>query len=100
MVRRTFWMLVGVGLGAWMVLRVQRAASRLTPNGALEVAQRHIRHLRNDVTAALDEGRRAKRATEQDLRQVARSRPAIDTAARPSLPSAPAKPAEEIPGRR
>jgi len=98
MVRRTFWMLVGAGLGAWMVVKVQQAASRLTPAGAAESARRHVRHLRNDVTAALEEGRRAKRDTEQDLRQAARSRPAIDTAARPAL--APANPAEEPPIRR
>lgn len=109
MVRRTFWMLVGAGLGAWMVVKVQRAAARLTPSGALTAASRHVRHLRNDVAAALDEGRRAKRATEQELRQTARSRPAIDIASRPALSSQLApearltpsrSPSQEIPGRR
>lgn len=98
MVRRTFWMLVGAVLGVWMVTKVQRAASRLTPSGAVEAAGRHVRHLRNDVSAALAEGCRAKRATEAELRQAARSRPAIDVAARQGLPSA--RPAEEIPVRR
>lgn len=81
MVRRTFWMLVGVALGAWMVLKVQEAASRLTPSGAVEAAQRQVRHLRNDLSAALAEGRRAKQATEAELRQAARPRPAIDVSA-------------------
>jgi hypothetical protein len=111
-------MVVGAGLGAWMVVKVQRAASRLTPAGAIEVASRHVRHLRSDVAAALDDGRRAKRATEQELRQAARSRPAIDIAARAALQSPPAPearlsppapearlgppphPSQEIPGRR
>ncbi len=98
MVRRTFWMVVGAVLGVWMVAKVQRAAASLTPSGAAEAAQRRVRHLRNDVFAALAEGRRAKRATEGELRQVARSRPAIDASARPGLPSA--FPAEELPVRR
>jgi hypothetical protein len=83
-------MLVGAGLGAWMVVKVQRAVARLTPAGAVAAAGRHVRHLRSDVSAALDEGRRAKRATEQELRQAARSRPAIDITARPALTSPPA----------
>ncbi len=86
MVRRTFWLLVGAGMGAWMVVKVQRAASRLTPAGAVEAVQRQVRHLRSDVGAALVEGRRAKQATEQELRMQAEARPAIDVAARPSLP--------------
>ena len=98
MVRRTFWMLVGAGIGAWMVVRAQQAVARLTPSGAAEAARRSARHLRNDLAAALDEGRRAKRATEQDLRQAARARPAIDVAARQAI--APASPAEDPPPRR
>ncbi len=78
MVRRTFWMVVGAVLGAWMVVKVQRAASHLTPSGALAAAQRRARHLGHDVTAALADGRRTKRATEAGLREMARSRPAID----------------------
>jgi hypothetical protein len=84
-VRRGFWMLVGAGLGMWAVLKAQEAASRLTPGGAVEAAQRRARHLRNDIGAALAEGRRAKRDTEAELRQAARSRPAIDVTARSEL---------------
>ena len=98
MVRRTFWLLVGAGIGAWMVIRVQQAVARLTPRGAADAARRSARHLRNDVAAALDEGRRTKRATEQELRQAARSRPAIDVPVRQAL--APASPDEEKPARR
>lgn len=81
MVRRSFWMVVGAVLGVWLVAKVQRAAASLTPKGAAEVAQRRLRHLRNDLSAALAEGRRAKQATEVELRQAARPRPAIDVAA-------------------
>lgn len=98
MVRRGFWMVVGAAMGVWMVAKVQRAAARLTPGGALEEAQRRVRHLANDVTASLDAGRRAKQAAEVDLRQQAWSRPAIDAAARAGLP--PVDAAEEMPVRR
>lgn len=87
MVRRTFWMVVGAGLGVWMVLKLQAAAEKMTPTGALQVARRRVRHVGNDLRAALDEGRRVKQATEADLRQQARSRPAIEAAARTALPS-------------
>ena len=98
MVRRGFWMVVGAVLGVWMVAKAQRATARLTPAGALDAARRRARHLGHDLSAALAEGRRAKRDTEVELRQAARSRPAIDAAARPGLPTAVA--VEEIPGRR
>lgn len=97
MVRRTFWMLVGAGIGVWMVLKVQAAAARLTPNGALDEARRRLRHAGNDLTAALAEGRRAKQATEAELRQQARSRPAIDAAARRARPG-PSAPEVDQPG--
>jgi len=88
MLRRGFWMAVGAATGVWMVLRVQRAASRLTPSGAAEEARRHVRHLRTDLAAALAEGRRAKQATEAELRQAPRARRAIDVPAGPALPVA------------
>lgn len=85
MIRRTFWMVVGAGIGVWMVLKLQAAAEKLTPNGALDMARRRMRHAGNDLSAALAEGKRAKRATEADLRQQARSRPAIDVSSTPAL---------------
>ena len=98
MFRRGFWLAVGAATGVWMVLKVQRAAARLTPSGAAEQARRHVRHLRADVGAALAEGRRAKRDTEAELRQAPRARPAIDVAAGPALPAA--RPAEQGQPRR
>lgn len=96
--RRSFWMAVGAVLGVWVVGKAQRAASRCTPSGAAAAAQRHVRHLANDVQAAWAEGKRTKQATEVELRQMARSRPAIDVASRAGLPAAEA--AEELPVRR
>jgi hypothetical protein len=78
-------MVVGAGIGVWMVLKVQEAAAKLTPSGALDEARRRVRHVGNDLTAALAEGKRAKRATEAELRQQARTRPAIDVASGPAL---------------
>jgi len=72
-------MLVGAAIGIWAATKVQRAASRLTPGGAVEAVQRQVGHLANDVAAALAEGRRVRQATELDLRQQVR-RPAIDVA--------------------
>lgn len=98
MVRRSFWMVIGAVMGVWMVAKAQRAAARLTPGGAIEEAQRRARHLVNDLTASFDAGRRAKQATELDLRQQARTRPPLDAAARVGL--APPIPAEDLPVRR
>ncbi|MEO5678777.1 MAG: hypothetical protein ABIS47_03825 [Acidimicrobiales bacterium] len=88
MLRRTLWLAVGAGLGAWMVLKVQRAAAQLTPSGAAAEVGRRLRHLRLDLAAALAEGRRAKLVTEAELRQAGPSVPVIDVAARPSLTAA------------
>ena len=85
MIRRSFWMVVGAGIGVWLVLKVQAAASKLTPSGALDEARRRVRHVGNDLSAALAEGKRAKRATEAELRQQARTRPAIDVSSAPSM---------------
>ena len=98
MARRSFWMVVGAVMGVWMVAKAQRAAARLTPGGAVEEVQRRARHLVSDLTASFDAGRRAKQATELDLRQQARTRPSIEAAARVGL--APPIPAEDLPVRR
>jgi len=87
MLRRGFWLTVGVGLGVWGVLKVQQAAARLTPSGALDSAVGHLRHLGLDAAAALDAGRRAKRATETELRKTVPIRVAIDVVAHPALPA-------------
>ena len=98
MVRRSFWMVVGAVVGVWMLTKVQRTAARLTPRGAVGEVQRRVRHLGADLTASLDAGRRAKQATELDLRQQARSRSTIDAAARVGLASPAAT--EDLPVRR
>jgi len=79
--RRGFWLVVGAGLGAWAVLKVQRATARVSPSGLADGAARRVRHLGNDLTAAVAEGRRAKRLTEAQLRQAAPARRAIDVPA-------------------
>lgn len=78
MVRRSWWLAVGAGLGIWAVLKVQQTTARLTPSGVVDGVVRHARHLGADLTAALAEGQRAKRLTEAELRRVvpARSTPA------------------------
>lgn len=68
MLRRTAWLLLGAAAGAWAVLRVQRAAARLTPSGAAGDLRRWVRHLHSDVAAALEEGARTQRRVEAGIR--------------------------------
>lgn len=77
-------MLVGAGMGAWLLLKAQRAAASVTPMGAAEMLERRLRHLGNDLAVALAEGRRTKQETEWELRQTVRTRPAIDAEVRTS----------------
>jgi hypothetical protein len=72
MVRRLLWLTVGAGAGAWLVLKVQRAASHLTPSGLGNDAQRYVRHLGADVRAAAREAQRTKREVETALRAAPR----------------------------
>jgi len=94
--RRGFWLVVGAGLGVWAVLKVQRATDRLTPSGVVDGAARQVRHLGDDLGAALAEGRRTKRLTEAQLRQAVPARPAIDVPARQAI-EVPARPGLGLP---
>jgi hypothetical protein len=64
MLRRVFW----IAVGAFAAVRLQRAASRVTPTGIVDQAARYFRHLVADVRAALGEGGRTRREVEVALR--------------------------------
>lgn len=87
MFRRVVWMSMGAAAGVWAVLRMQRAASRLTPSSAADEVWRQVRHLSDDIVAAVAAGRVVKRSTEADLRQMARARSAIEVAVIHNVPS-------------
>lgn len=74
MLRRGWWLAGGAGLGIWAVLKVQQTTARLTPSGVVDSVVLHVRHLGNDLTAALAEGQRAKRLTEAELRRAVPAR--------------------------
>ena len=74
MLRRGWWLGVGAGLGIWAVLKVQQTTALLTPSGVMDGVARHVRHLGLDLSAALAEGRRAKRLTEAELRRAVPAR--------------------------
>jgi hypothetical protein len=87
MLRRGFWLAVGAGVGVWAVLKVQQTTARLTPSGVVDGAVRHVRHLGNDLAAALAEGQRTKRLTEAELRQAVPARSPIDVVEHRGLPA-------------
>jgi len=87
MLRRGFWLAVGAGVVVWAVLKVQQATARPTPSGMVDGGVRQVRHLGNDLAAALAEGRRTKRLTEAELRQAVPVHSAIDVVEHRGLPA-------------
>jgi hypothetical protein len=71
-VRRTFWMTVGLGMGAAIgvgaVRWANRTAERLAPRSLAEQAVRLAADWRVRAAAALDEGRTAMAEREAELR--------------------------------
>jgi len=77
MVRRGMWLGLGVALGAWATLRIERTFRRLTPQGAAEALRGAAKDVVVDVRAALDAGRGAMRDVDE--------RAALDAPARPEI---------------
>ena len=72
MIRRLFWMLVGVSVGVWSTLRFQRrvreSAERYAPEQLARDAADRARSVRDDLRDAVSEGRRTMEASEAELR--------------------------------
>ena len=65
MIKRLFWLVVGVGLGfgasLWLMRTVRQTVARYSPPSL-------VRNLADDLRAAAREGREAMRARERELR--------------------------------
>jgi hypothetical protein len=72
MLRRLFWMLVGIGLGLVVARKVSRfvgqAKQRYAPRAAVRRAGGMLDGVRDRVRVAIDAGRDEMLATEEELR--------------------------------
>ena len=79
MVKRLVWLVVGVVLGAassWRINRaLQRLVGRYAPDRVLARGREMAARARSEVVAAAEEGRRAMRQREAELRGELEGRP-------------------------
>ncbi len=72
MLRRLFWLFLGIGVGLgsslWVTRRVKRVAARYTPERLSNEVTSSVRRLGHDLRLALQEGREAMRKREAELR--------------------------------
>lgn len=72
MFKRLFWLTVGMAIGFgtsfWMYRLMRQMLDRYRPEQVADSVARTLRGLRDDVRAALAEGREAMRQAEADLR--------------------------------
>jgi hypothetical protein len=78
--KRLFWLLVGVGFGFGMSFWISRALreriGRYSPENVSAGVSRAVRDLGKDLRAAVSEGATAMRDREAELRTVVESPPA------------------------
>ena len=69
---RLRWLILGIGIGStgswWLRRKVSRTIERYTPERVSSDVAAAVRGLGNDLRAAAEEGRAAKRAREAELR--------------------------------
>ena len=72
MLRRLFWMFLGVGVGMgsslWVTRRVKQVAARYTPERISSDMASSVRMLGRDVRLSIQDGREAMRQREAELR--------------------------------
>jgi hypothetical protein len=70
--RRLFWMFLGVGVGMgsslWVSRRVKQVAARYTPERISSDMASSVRTLGRDVRLSIQDGRQAMRRREAELR--------------------------------
>jgi hypothetical protein len=70
--RRLFWLLIGVGVGLgssfWVMRRVKQTAARYAPQRLSDDLTRSVRTLGRDLRLAVQEGREAMLKREAELR--------------------------------
>ncbi len=78
MFKRLFWLTVGMAIGFgtsfWVYRTVRQTLDRYRPEQVAESLARSLRSLRDDLRAALAEGREAMRQAEAELRADLSSR--------------------------
>lgn len=72
MLRRLFWLLLGIGMGLgssfWVARRVKQTAARYSPPRLTNDATNAVRKLGHDLRLAIQEGREAMLKREAELR--------------------------------
>ena len=72
MFKRLFWLTVGMAIGFgtsfWVYRLLRQTIDRYRPENVAETVAESLRGLRDDLRAALAEGREAMRQAEADLR--------------------------------
>jgi hypothetical protein len=72
MLRRIFWLFLGIGVGMgsswWVTRRVKEVAARYTPERISSDMATSVRTLGRDVRLSLQDGRTAMRQREAELR--------------------------------
>ncbi len=72
MLRRLFWLLLGIGVGLgssfWVARRVKQTAARWSPPRLTNDATTAVRKLGRDLRLAIQEGREAMLKREAELR--------------------------------
>ena len=72
MLRRVFWLFLGVGVGMgsslWVTRRVKQVAARYTPERISSDMASSVRTLGRDVRLSIKDGREAMRQREAQLR--------------------------------
>ena len=78
MFKRLFWLTVGmaIGLGTsfWLYRVMRQTLDRYRPEQVVDTAARALRGIRDDLVAAVAEGREAMRQAEAELRAELGSR--------------------------
>ncbi len=67
--KRLFWLVAGVTIGALVVRRLSKAAEKLTPKGMAGTAGSAIADLAHEVRGFIADVRAATSAREQELRE-------------------------------
>ncbi len=79
MLKRLFWLLVGVGFGFgmsfWVTRVVRHKVARWSPDNVSTELARALRDLGKDLRAAVSEGADAMRQREAELREQVESSP-------------------------
>ena len=79
MLKRLFWVFMGVGFGFgmsfWVTRTLRRKVARISPDNVAAGLSQAVRELGRDIRAAVSEGAEAMREREAELRSQVESSP-------------------------